>query len=356
MTGPLTGPVTDVRLAPVLPAWLVLAGAALLALLVLVARRRPRPGPAADRGGTATRLLLVAGVALLLLHPLLEGPSTTTAGEVPARQVLVVVDRTTSMAAEDWDASRARLEGARRDVERVVGALPGARFGLVAWGSEPREVVPFTTDGGAFVQALDATRAEGPTDGRGSSLDRPRPSVADVLERAAEQFPDRGTVLLLLSDGEDTSGEATTPWRSLRDLVDGGLVLGYGTADGATIPLPAPVAAGPFAALGDPAGPSGPRPLVRDPDTGRPATSRLDAANLRRVADDLGLDYRHRTAPDGDLAAWARRLPAPEASLEREAPAPLDPTWVVAAAVLGLGLVEVRRWWRELHAVRRGPR
>ncbi len=340
----MIGDAQSLRLDPVVPLpWLAVASAVGLLLVAAASwRGRRRPGPAVERGGGVVRTLLVLGIAAILAHPLIEGRATTTAGDIPARQVLVVLDRTTSMAARDWGGERERIAGARSDLAALAAALPGSRLGLVTWGRAAAEVLPFTSDAAAFTQAVELTEPESPSAGTGSSLDRPLPVVREVLERAEEQFPERGAVLLLLSDGEDTSGEAPVSWGDLGDLVDGGAVLGYGTREGATMPR-SPSSSSASSDGG---------PLVIDQETGLPAVSRLEPDNLRRVADDLDLPVLARTEPGG-LAAWAATLPEPEAEVERSAPAPYDPTWLLAAVVLALALLELRRWWRDLHAVRR---
>src|SRR5699024_133616 len=69
---------------------------------------------------------------------------------------------------------------------------------------------------------------------------------------------------------------------------DGGAVLGYGTNDGGQMPL--------VTANG-----TSPGEWITDPDTGEPAISRIDENELRTVAADLGLEYRHRI-DDSSLA------------------------------------------------------
>jgi Ca-activated chloride channel family protein len=329
----VTGVAFDPVLSPVLIAVLAAVGCLVAAWPRLQGRR--------DRRGWPVRLLLVPVLGVLLLHPVLEGTTTATAGSVPARQVLVVLDRTTSMSALDRPDGRPRLDGVRADLAALTDTLGGARFALVTWGRSVREVLPFTSDRAAFSQAVELTEAEDPRAGAGSSVDRPLPEVTEILRRAAEQHPERGLVLLVLSDGEDTSGDPPRSWASLAPLVDGGAVLGYGTAAGGTMPRDG--------------GRPGAGPLLVDPRTGEPAVSRLDEDNLRRIARDLGVPYLHRSTRGG-LARWAASLPEPDATLRRRAAAPVDPAWVLGLLVLALALVELRRWWRELHAVRREGR
>ena len=52
-----------------------------------------------------------------------------------------------------------------------------------------------------------------------------------------------------------------------------------------------------------------PQQYIHDYETGADAVSRLDEPNLVRIADELGVGYVHRTAPDDvdDIAADAAR-------------------------------------------------
>lgn len=344
MSGPASA-VSGVRWEPLVDPWLLAAGVAvaLVAVLVPVLRRRR------DRAGWPARALLVAVVGVLLAHPLLLGRTVTTAGTVPDRQVLVVLDRTTSMAATDGPGGRTRLEAARADLAVLTERLEGARFGLVVWGREVEEVVPATADRVAFLDAVARTTPEDPRAGTGSTVDRPLPVVVALLRRTARQHPERGSLVLLLTDGEDTTGRPAAgasgdapSWRAVGALSDGGAVLGYGTEAGATMPradLPG-------------------APPVVDPRTGAPAVSRLDPATLRRVAGQLEVPYVER-GPSADPAALrdlAARLPEPEAVVERAVPTPADPAWALAGLTALLGLVELRRWARDLQETRRAGR
>nr|WP_281363355.1 VWA domain-containing protein [Nocardioides perillae] len=260
--------------------------------------------------------------------------------------MLVVLDRTTSMAATDGPGGRTRLEAARADLAVLTERLEGARFGLVVWGREVEEVVPATTDRAAFLDAVARTAPEDPRAGTGSTVDRPLPEVTALLRRAARQYPERGSLVLLLSDGEDTTGRpagtAARSWRPAGALSDGGAVLGYGTRAGATMPradLPG-------------------APPVVDPRSGAPALSRADPATLRRVASQLEVPYvgRGPSAGPAALRDLALRLPEPEAVVTRAVPTPTDPAWALAGLAALLGLAELRRWARDLHETRRAGR
>ena len=87
---------------------------------------------------------------------------------------------------------------------------------------------------------------------------------------------------------------------------------------------------------------------IYDQDRGEDAISRIDEDNLQAIADELGVDYAHRTAPGG-MRSIAEGFEASYAADEAaDAPAKHDLTWLFGLILLGLVLAELRSWWRAL--------
>ena len=294
---------------------------------------------------TGLRRALLLGV----LAALLLGVGDVTASDqtrLPALEVVVAVDRTTSMAAED-DPAGSRMVAARADVGALAEALPSARFSVVAFGARAEVELPPTTDRVALGAELAALRPEAPTTGAGSALARPVPLLAGVLGGAEDRAaagpagspgPAPRQVLVVLSDGEDTAPGPAGSWAALAGSTDAALVLGYGTPGGGTMPLP------------DGTGP------VTDPATGAPAVSRRDDAALARIADEVGGDYVPRTGAAGAAptdAATDTAIDAAAGRLRGDAYADLPGAvpgrqagWVWGALLLLLVLPELRLGWR----------
>lgn len=286
----------------------------------------------------ATLLLVVRRVAIAITFVIvLLRPGVGTA-DVPTQlsdlDVLVVVDRTRSMAALDHAGRKPRIEGVRADLDALAEELPGARFAMIGFGAESRLTLPFTTDVSAFQSAVETLDLERPREGDGSSATRPVTEVVDVLERAAERRPDRRRVVVYVGDGEDTtSAGVDQSFDQVADLVVGGAVLGYGTTDGAEMPAADDLSLD----LG----------YVEDPETGEPAVSRADLDNLEEIADELDVDFSHRTGTGG----MDRIVDSFEASYvdgERGdgPPAEHDLTWLFGLLLLALVLGELRAGWR----------
>jgi len=248
-------------------------------------------------------------------------------------EVLVVVDRTRSMAALDYQHGP-RVYGAQQDLAELADALPGARFALLTYGSDVELELPFTSDSTTFGTAIETLRLEGPFDGSGSLADRPLEAMREILERAEEQHPDRRRMVVYVSDGENTADGEQASFSELEDLVDGGVVLGYGTEEGAKMPEADNL--------------STEDGYLYDQDKGEDAISRIDEGNLEAIAAELGIDYAHRTEPGG-MRALADDFEASYALDEgADAPAEHDLTWLFGLILLGLVLLELRSWWRAL--------
>ncbi|KAA1425945.1 vWA domain-containing protein [Nocardioides antri] len=276
-----------------------------------------------------------AAILVVLVVVLLQPGFGTRAAPSQAAdiEVLVVVDRTRSMAALDHQGGP-RIHGAQQDLADLSEALPGARFSLLTYGSDVALELPFTSDGTTFATAVETLRLEGPFDGSGSMADRPLDAMREVLERADAQYPERRRMVVFVGDGENTADGEQRSYEELEDLVDGGIVLGYGTEDGAKMPQAADL--------------STEDGYVYDQDRGEDAISRIDENNLQAIADELGIDYAHRTEPGG-MGAVAEDFEATYAFEEGDgAPAKHDLTWLFGLVLLGLVLLELRTWWRAL--------
>lgn len=274
------------------PLWVVaVVFLPLLTVCALAAVRARRSGDGTlaawlRRGGMVLALLAIA------LGPAVPSTTTTVATNV---EVFFVVDRTGSMAAEDYDDGRPRLEGVRHDVEAIVEEMPGARYSVITFDSQAARQLPLTTDARAVRTWADTLVQEITAYSAGSAIDRPLPTLTAALEGAAERNPENVRIVFLLSDGENTRGDGTgdsepQSFADLAPLVDGGAVLGYGTAQGGQMrSYDGTDATG--------AGTDAPWILDESQPDSPPAVSRIDETQLRRVAEQLGIDYTHRTEP-----------------------------------------------------------
>ncbi len=316
---------------PLLPwAVLLLVGLVGTAVCVLGLRRTCPNSSLTSRIGWAARIVMVWALVVVAAQPSTATtiPVGTTTSNV---DVLLVVDRTGSMAAQDWNGDQPRLDGVRADVETLVEALPGVRWSVLAWDSQAVRTLPFTSDAHALTSWVASLRQEITAYSGGSQIDRPLEKMTEIIAAEAERRPQALQYVVVLSDGESTLDGPWTSFRGLRDHVAGGVVLGYGTNTG-----------GQMRSYDGAVDPDPDAPWITD-DSGAPAVSRIDEQVLMAVADQLQVPYLHRTSADGnDLVAWANDVgQVTKTEPGRTVTAYLTQTWP-AAVLLGLALaVEV---------------
>ena len=293
-----------------------------------------------ERGGWLLRAVMVVLLVLIALRPGV-GVDHVAPSRTADLEVIVVLDRTTSMSALDWDSGRPRLDGVRNDLAELVAALPTGRFTVISFGRRVATELPSTQDETVIADVVAVLGREEAFSGLGSRLDRPLAEVSELLTRVEEQSPRRPRLVVLMGDGENTDPKPQASFAPLAPLVDAGLVLGYGTDAGARMPL-------------DEEKPGD--TWVQDP-RGGDAVSRIDEANLRVVADQLGVPYLHRTAPGGldEVAAgWTDRFQEPDPAYDgADVPVAHELYWIFALALLALVLVDLRRYWQRLLGARR---
>ncbi|KRE39118.1 hypothetical protein ASG73_01835 [Janibacter sp. Soil728] len=316
---------------PVIP-WplIVVAGLLLVGFtgwrLVAESRHRVRWGLR-----VATSLAMVVA----LLGPAVNGAiARQAASDV---NVFFVVDTTTSAMARDYGEGRPRLEGYREDIAKIQEEMPGARFSIITFDFAARVVMPLTTDTQALKTATENLRAEDSQYSGGSSVTVAQDRLKKTLEGTKERQPERSRIVFYLGDGEQTSSDEPAPF-DLPDLVDGGAVLGYGTAQGAQMAK--------TEADGSTSGD------VTD-SAGKPGVSTIDEKRLEEIAKQLDVPYTHRTggdiAPAMEDADPGTTVAGAGASIETYT----SLVWIAALVMAALLLVDLFLVTREIGRLRR---
>jgi Ca-activated chloride channel family protein len=225
-----------------------------------------------------------AMVALLLfaaLRPAIPGNDVRV--DASAVDVYLVVDTTSSVMARDYADGKPRLDGVRSDIKSLVTQLAGARFALITFDIDTTIRLPLTGDGAAVSAAADTLRPETTVWSRGTSITLARDQLRTALERGRDTHPERARLVFYLGDGEQTAAQDPRPFDIEGQLVNGGAVLGYGTAAGGRMAITAAFETGD----------------IIDPSTGQSAISVIDEKQLSSIASQLRVPYVHRTRDDG---------------------------------------------------------
>ncbi len=265
-------------LQPVLNVFLLLllfAPVAALGVLALV--KAPTGGL---RGLWVMRLVMLLTCFAMLLRPGIPGGTTQTLAT--DTDIVLVVDTTASIVAEDWNGDEPRLDGVRADVQAIVDEYPGARFALITFAASADLRMPLTTDTTALISSLDVLRPEVTSQSRGSSIGIANRMLVDTLSSVAKASPDRSRMVFYFGDGEQTAGSAPERFDRSQKLTDAGAVFGYGTAEGGPMRL----------TTGGVDGGDGGYIEYE----GENALSVIDEDNLKTIAEQLGVEYQHRAA------------------------------------------------------------
>ena len=288
------------RFDPLLPgSWPLVIAVALVMAALLWWSARWAFSALADPGARASwwrRACLALVMVLILAGP---AAAVTESTQVSNVEIYLVVDRTGSMAAEDWAGGPAagggtRLDGVKSDLTAIRDAWPQARFCILALDGAAARELPLTSDLDAVTSWIGSLQQEITQRSQGSSLDGMLPLLVQTLTRAKEKNPEDARLVYILSDGEATddgrgAGTAGAMWAEAGELTDGGAVLGYGTASGGMMRS--------FDGSSTP----GSGKYILDPDTGKPAVSVPDTRALASVAEALGVPYFQRTGGSDDV-------------------------------------------------------
>lgn len=295
------------------PIWVVLVAALLLFGATVV--WAIREWPARTRRGRApvvTRLLVTGAAVVIGLHPVgavrVEIPQERTV------DIVFVIDRTTSMGAQDFDGDRPRMTGATADLSKLVESNSGAHVAVVVFDDDGRLAVPFTTNATTVATFLSTVGWRPSAKASGSDISIAAELVEQVLRKSEAERPSHDRYLVYAGDGEQTAESAPESFASVAELIDGAIVLGYGTAAG-----------GPMALSDD-----SDELITLDDEVQK---SRIDEAALKKIADELGGEYQHRT----DTTDLPELIPAATVSSVTELVPGREYYWIVAlAAALGL--------------------
>lgn len=259
------------------------APVAFFAVRALVTAARASGGSSAGTAGPAIwslRLLMLLACFVMVLRPGIPGGTTQTLAT--DADIVIVVDTTASIVAEDWNDDEPRLTGVQADVQSIVDEYPGSRFALITFDAAAELRLPLTTDTSALMSSLEILTPEVTTQSRGSSIGIAADMLGETLSAAAEASPDRSRMVFYLGDGEQTVDSDPESFEASATYVDGGSVLGYGTSDGGPMRITS----------GDLGGDGGEYIQYQ----GENASSILDDANLQTIAGELGIEYQLRSA------------------------------------------------------------
>ncbi|TFV97542.1 VWA domain-containing protein [Algoriphagus kandeliae] len=214
--------------------------------------------------------LILRTLYFLLFLVAFAGPSIgTSTKEVKeeGKDIFLAVDLSQSMNATDIGPSR--LQRIKFELKELIKSFPSDRIGLIIFSSEAYMQCPLTFDQNVLQLYIDGLNT-GLVPNAGTDLSGP-------LRMALERFTNdpspevKSKSVVLISDGEDFGEDYESVISSLGEQGIKVYSLGIGTEAGSPIPRG--------------------NGVVIDPNTGKPAESRLDRTSLQRIAIETGGQY-----------------------------------------------------------------
>ena len=189
--------------------------------------------------------------------------------------IILALDVSESMLAED--VSPNRLERAKREIIDLLNMMQGDRVGLVAFSGTSFLQSPLTLDYGAVRIFLDELDTD--------LIPVPGTAIGDAIKKSISAFDSqnkKSRVLILITDGEDHSGE---PLKMAKEAHEEGIkiyTIGIGKEEGAPIP-------------------DRKRGGFKKDSRGNVVTTQLDETTLQKIALDTGGSYVRSITGDLDL-------------------------------------------------------
>lgn len=336
-------PVLPMALLLVLAAVIVAARAVTLSAVLAHPGDRRRPTLLRWGATTVALLLLVAAAA----RPGIDSPAQShpdrdaaAASQGANTNVFFVVDRSVDSRVSDYGGAT-RMSGIRNDMAAIVDTYPKARFAVIGFASAPDIAWPLSEDIWslkAVIAGLSPYVSVAPDAAAQVDAGAAANLLRYQLIQAGQQYPGARNLVFYLGEG---AGGSMAPQAAFEvgDRVSGGAVFGYGTAAGGPIP-------GAYV--------DGAVTYLSDARSGAPAISALDDTRLRRVADELGVQYVHREPAQPVTGALPQLKPdrGTESAPLSSTPVPdrVELYWLLALlaaiALLPEIYLTVREFWR----------
>lgn len=254
---------------PIIPIWLM----AIICIVLLIFKRK---------GAIHYIRQIIIVILLFVINLRFMIPDAEAETVQRKVDVLFVVDNTISMQAEDYGNDNGiRMDAVRSDCSYIMEKLPGASFSVISFDNNVTTMVPYTIDSINILQALNTLQGQATLYATGTGFE----DVLKYLESALDRESDNLQIVFFISDGELTHETTIKPHAKLKDFIDGGAVLGYGTEEGGAMHA--------FAFFGD----DEVEELYYYDDNydRQTALSVIDEDNLKSIASDMGIDYVHMT-------------------------------------------------------------
>lgn len=254
--------------SPIIPIWIM--GIISIILIILIKNK--------DKKTFIRRLLII--IFLFIINLRIMIPSQDGKVLTSNLDIFFVIDNTISMVAEDYNGRKTRLEAVKNDCKYIIDELSGANYSIITFNNESKILTPLTKDADMTQGAINTISIMDSLYAKGSSMNVCLEDLKSSLERA-DKKDGRTSIVFFISDGEITNDEKLKSFSSIKKYISNGAVLGYGTEKGGKMKVTDTIDET-ETYLEDRSSDDYPYPK---------AVSKIDEKNLRKLADDMGIDY-----------------------------------------------------------------
>lgn len=254
------------KIFPIIPIWLMTILCIFLITYVVI------------KDKIKNKILEIGMVLLLFLINLrIMIPSDKSLVTSNNLDILFVIDQSISMVSNDYE-KKERLDGVKEISSYIIENLEGARFSVITFDNTSKISIPYTKDATMAKEAIAIIQPKAEFYAAGSSLNIPKENIINSLKSSKEK-KERIQVLFYISDGEITrEDEKLESFLDIRNLITEGAVLGFGSTTGGTMNI------GEKGLWGE---------YVMDNYGNDKAVSKIEEQNLKKIAEDLNIDYIH---------------------------------------------------------------
>ena len=257
------------RAFPIIPIWLMIIITVIY--LILVFRTKPI-------FRLIVRILIIIVVFIINIRFMVRDGNAESAKS--NLDIILVVDNSISMVAEDYNGTHTRLSAVKDDLKYILDNMPSASYAAITFDSKSYIRSPFTSDRDNLDAIIDTMDVKLSFYSSGSNITIFKENLKYMLENSKKK-ENHKRIVILVSDGEQTSDESLASLSDLKNLVDDGMVLGYGTSKGGEMKEKKYISSNDTEYIEDRRG-RYPYPH---------AVSKIDESNLKKMADQLGIEY-----------------------------------------------------------------
>ena len=278
-------------------------------------------------------------IAILVLFSLMRPTIVDVETEryINKLNVYFVVDNTGSMATKDMTGGKYRYEQVRDDIIKYVDLFAGAKFSAFVCDYDIYQAVPLSGSTSAILGFAKNLKPKDNSISSWTNLEELLNASADRIEAYNKNNPDRASIVIIMSDGEESGsneGFLSEVPEKLLDNIVGGAVIGYGRVDNNVK----------VAKIEN-------NEITKDYID---HVSKMDVENLNNIAAKLNLNYYDREATTNLFDNNARYLSQFSRYVqEGDINSRLELYWVLAIAILALLLWDFSDILNELFSERK---